>query len=523
MPDLEKRYPDIAFQLQISPQQTFKAASRYQINPQGAEVIYLFGISEESYLQLKEWLSEKKEHALVFIEENLGAIRAFLKTPHAKEILDHPQVHLKVAGMVPLENVIEELAQTFPTDRLKIYNPKKRKEAAHLLERSSVALSALYSDVLYGHRLFQNLVVNFPKLLKGFNPNLWKNAFKGIPALICGAGPSLENEIQQLKALSNHALIIAGGSSIAALAHHGISAHLNMALDPNREELRRLQSAAPIASPLLACPRLQEDVLPLCSGPIGYLYSATGGLPEEWLRLQLGLNDQPIGQELSREAFSVTTLAIAFAEFLGCNPVITVGVDLAKSHNQRYASGVDASPLEASLLEKPVKRGKLTTSLKWIMEADAISDFAMKHPDTQFFNASSIGLAIPNLPYISLRDLKSESYSIQAKIEELIASSRFSNQNLHAKWQELHESVQRSLTLIENEQNLTRREFLLGEEPAYHCFLQGIDAALQQVLKRYFVDEESRSLAKWKELREAALRLKAILHTQLACCVASEC
>ena len=231
------------------------------------------------------------------------------------------------------------------------------------------------------------------------------------PRSSAAPGPSLEHSAPLLKTVEERALLIAGGSTLTALKALGIRPHLGMALDPNPQELERLRPAAPFDMPLIYSNRLYAEVLELCSGPFGYLRSDTGGSFEEWMQKELGIQDPAIGHELGAEAFSVTTLALAYAHHLGCNPIILTGIDLAFTGGRSYAPGIVADPkaLSAAVKEKKLRRkdrqGRyVTTLVKWVMESEAIGAYAKKHPERLFINATAEGIGFPHIPFLPLTD-----------------------------------------------------------------------------------------------------------------------
>ena len=104
-----------------------------------------------------------------------------------------------------------------------------------------------------------------------------------MPAVVCGAGPSLE----ELHMPENGALVLAGGSAIAALKT--IKPHLLFAIDPNEEEYRRLATHPHKEVPLVFGSRLERRVLAEHKGPRGYLVTGTGGYLESWLEQEAGI------------------------------------------------------------------------------------------------------------------------------------------------------------------------------------------------------------------------------------------
>lgn len=525
---LEERYPDIAFYLTVQPEEISEAGQFELPHTFPGEILYFFGTDRgEAFQKLLPWLQEKSERALIFLEDNLGRLPACLH----EDLLIHPQVHLKYIPDKKLWNAcLEEMAERFPSDNIFCIPLKGQRNAQFAkrrekLMRASSALSALYSDVLYSHKLFANLHVNFPKLLGGFDANKWHNAFSGVPAIICGAGPSLTSSFPLLS--QNKGLIIAGGSAIPALLHAGIQPHLAMALDPNLEELERLKDLSGLKAPLLCSPRLQKSVLDTFKGAVGYLYSGTGGIAEDWLRQALELSPHSaIGDALGREAFSVTTLSLAYAYFLGCDPIILAGVDLAYTKGKRYAPGISASPeaASASILEKRVRRkdcrGRLVdTLLKWVMEADVLSGFAKQHPDRHYINWSE-GLPIKGFDQGN-EELTKSFPNLESRIQSLIEETRFGSTS---GWESICSTLEQSLMRcreisdqLEKENSYGKKTKLaldFSEEPAYGCFLEGIEAALQKILVRYIPHAElEREKAKWRELTAACARFSEILHT----------
>lgn len=547
---MKHRYPEIDFFLSFFPYRKVslskdpKPFSRWLStqNLEEIEVLYIVGLIGFALpLEVENWLKQKKERALLFIEKEIGACAVF---PYP-ELFDHPQIHLHYAQ----EDPIEELAQTFPVDRLAIYVPKGKTFDALTLQRRSAAFSALYSDVLYSHILVKNVLTNYQRLPYCFAANRWAGAFKNIPAIICGAGPSLEKTIPFLRKAQDKALLIAGGSSITILTQNGIQPHLAIALDPNREEYERLKQCSYFEGPFLFAPRLHRDVFATVGGPFGFLQTDTGGQVESWLEQTFGFTEEPIGPDLGSEAFSVTTLAAGYAYALGCNPIIFTGVDLAYTGGKRYAKGVEAEAtcredpraLEKVLLRPDIEGNQVETLLKWVMESDAISTFAKSHPETRFLNATEGGLGFTEIENISLqralalyaplsRDLTGLIHQWvqlsplpidEGKFPEIFAQLETSL----AHCDQLCKQITRELEIKAESGKITLWQTDLAEESAYTCFLDGIDAALSHILIRYYphldpvMGKRLREIAKYRELQVQIEKLQ--LSLQASCAASS--
>lgn len=375
------------------------------------EVFYFYGLDAEIYSQCKEWL-KNSDKQLVFLEDDPGIIASFLKTAEAHEILSNPQVHIELLGE------IEPLVQKFPLRRVEVAGLPSKKNLRRLrieILRKSALAHGLHMDRLHGYQPFYNFVQNLAQLPHSFYANGLKGAFQDVPAVVCGAGPSLGPTVETLRTLENKALIIAGGSTLAALSSRGVMPHFGMAVDPNLEEYRRMKNSFAFEVPLLFSTRVHPDIFRTCNGPFGYMRSGIGGLVELWIEEELGLNDPLLGDFLSPETISVTGICIAYAQFLGCNPILLNGIDMAYTGGARYSSGVaedekiafDAIDKEKSaadrIIRKKDRNGKTVYSaIRWIMESASISHFAHKHPEVEFINTTLSGIGFKGIDYLPI-------------------------------------------------------------------------------------------------------------------------
>jgi len=517
------RYPDLAFLLSLFPYKEKRLQSEsgpfedwlQGIDLDEIELLYIVGLIDFSLPEkVSNWLQSDQKRALVFIEEDLGAFAAFSQ----EKMLENPQVHFHYSDGDPTD----ALADMFPTDRLAVFEGKAFDGA--LLKRKSAAVSALYSDVLYSHKIVENVLFNFKRLNGAFDG---RGKFEGIPAVICGAGPSLAKDFSMLGEIKDKALIFGGGSAITVLTENGVQPHFAIALDPNDEEYDRLHQASYFEGPFLLAPRLHHGVLNTTNGPFGYLKSDTGGIVENYLEEELGIEGDPIGPDLGEEAFSVTTLAISHAYAMGCNPIILLGVDLAYTGGVRYAAGVEAKEdqtkdpraLEEKIVRKGIGGEKVETLLKWVMESDCISAFAKNHRDVEMVNATGGGLGFKGMKNVSLEKIfsKRKSQDLSGLIHQWIQSSPLNFE--HEKIGEILIRLENSLwkcdelcleiihSMEEESSRLALFEIDLQEEMAYQWLLEGIDLALSRILFRYYPHldpEEGKKacdLAKYNEMK----------------------
>ncbi|MCY3974877.1 MAG: DUF115 domain-containing protein [Simkaniaceae bacterium] len=412
------------------------------------ETLYLYGTGRwYEGSTLLDWLAADGERDLVFFEEKIEMLRLFANSPAALRLIRSPRVHIRFL-MDPRdrERFIDESAVTFPREKIAfIPSPfyEKTKPALcrtmrlHLMRRTTMH-HAIETDNAFYHVLSRNLIANIPKAGDAFYVNRFAGAFNATPAIICGAGPSLNRTLGLLRQKKKGALLFAGGSAITALSRAGILPHFAIAIDPNEEERERFRRAALQKTPLLYTGRLHPGVFPFVSGPLGYIRAGTGGPLEEWLEKELGIEPLPLAEGFDPEALSVTTTCLEVATMMGCSPIILVGVDLAFTDGMPYADGVleNLRPIsrkekkretrvsEQLLIRKGTGGKRVRTLVKWVMESEAISRFAKANPNVTYLNGTPEGLGFPDIPYVPLDTLPLSPLPPDGKIEELITRHR---------------------------------------------------------------------------------------------------
>lgn len=471
-----------------------------------SQLIYYYGLGNGSaYFQYKEWLRGSKERQLIFLEDEPGIIASFLHQPDAVEILSHPQIHLELFSRKARE--IASLAERFPVQRVEVAGlPSKKRHLQRLrlqLLRKTALSHAIHLDRLQGFQPFENFSKNVRRLASSFYANALKDAFKDVPAIVCGAGPSLQQSMEVLRKQEKRALLIAGGSTLAALSSQGVLPHFGMAVDPNLEEYRRMKNSFAFEVPLLYSTRVHPAIFQTCNGPFGYMRSGIGGAAELWIEEELGLLDPLIGRYLSPESISVTGICVAWAQFLGCNPILLNGVDLAYTGNRRYAPGVaeeeeaafQAIDAEKSAADRIIKRkNPLTkepvyTAVRWLMESASLSFFAKKHPEVRFVNTTEGGIGFQGIDYVPLAEAVKElpERELRKMVCEKIEAAAMppgAAQTIADKMGELRVSLLRlidALKIIAGEKkgSSALAEMEMKEEIAYLCLFYDI----YQVLK----------------------------------------
>ena len=522
---LMERFPQIALEMPVVEKTEITKESLAPLKLKGAEALYFYGIGRgEAYFLSVDWLRAKASRRLIFLEDTLESISAFLHCEEAAEILQDNQVVLSRVSE------IGNLAERFPVGSIEIAALPSRKRFKKLKEdllQKTAFAHAIQLDRLHGYQPFQNFVRNLRHLPRSFYANKLAGSFSGIPAIICGAGPSLQQAIPHLRTLENKALLIAGGSTLAALSSQGINPHFGMAVDPNLEEYRRLKNSFAFEVPLLFSTRVFPAIFQTANGPFGYMRSGIGGVPEIWMEEELGLLDPLIGTHLSSDAISVTSICLAWAAFLGCNPILLSGVDLAYTSNKRYAPGVAEEALdleeECGAADRIVKRkdrnGKpIFTAVRWLMESSAFSHFAKMHPETKFLNTTEGGIGFKKIPYCPLAEatagFRELDGSLRSRVQDAINSSPMpanAQAVIDQKMAELKESLERIVGHLEicagaRAGSTPLAEMELSEEMAYSYLFYDAKSVIEKEL-----DPNDPSEERWRRFLHLAKQYREVL------------
>lgn len=482
-----------------------KAEELLPIDLEKVEILYVYGIGEgAAYRQLKKWLWEKPERKLIFLEDEPKWIASFLQADGAEEFLKDERVFIELLDQT------ETLAQKWPVRHVEVValpsrKGKKFQKLKEELLRKTALSSALFIDRLHGYQPFENFVQNLRRLPESFYANGLKGAFAGVPAVVCGAGPSLEQAMPILEKVKKHALLIAGGSTVGALSSQGIMPHFAMAIDPNLEEYRRFRDSFAFDVPLLYSTRLFPGVFQTCNGPFGYMRSGIGGAAELWIEEELGLNDPLLGENLSEESISVTAICLAWAVFLGCNPIFLSGIDLAYTANKRYANEEEeeVSQLEKEksapdrIVKRKARQGQfVSTAIRWLIEEQGFSQFAKKHRELQFFNTTEGGLLIRGIPDCSLEAcLQFPKRNLKKEVQRQIAASPMppnTEKIIKEKLKELKKSLDQVILHLEilakeKKGSEALAEMDLQEELAFAILFYDIDGIFKEEKWRKFL------------------------------------
>ncbi|MCH7527088.1 MAG: DUF115 domain-containing protein [Planctomycetes bacterium] len=179
----------------------------------------------------------------------------------------------------------------------------------------------------------RNIAHNLPTYLSTPPIDVLRDRFKGYPGIVVAAGPSLHRNIDQLADAKGRAVLCAVQTTFKPLLSHGIVPDFVTSLDfhaMSRQFFHGVPDAADVH--LVAEPKVTWHVLDDYAGPVSLLHS-------DFVDLLIGAETAP--RQGLRPGATVAHLAFYLLQYMGCDPIVFVGQDLAFTGHCFYTPGVE--------------------------------------------------------------------------------------------------------------------------------------------------------------------------------------
>ncbi len=179
----------------------------------------------------------------------------------------------------------------------------------------------------------RNIAMNLPTYVTTPPIDVLKDRFAGNPGVVISAGPSLGRNIDQLGELKGRAVLCAVQTTLRPLMQRGIMPDFVTSLDFHEMSQKFFEGVGDLShTHLVAEPKATWHVLDHYPGPVSLLDNA-------WARLVVG---EELGARAGLPAgATVAHLAFYLARYMGCDPIIFVGQDLAFTGHVFYVPGVE--------------------------------------------------------------------------------------------------------------------------------------------------------------------------------------
>lgn len=200
--------------------------------------------------------------------------------------------------------------------------------------------SSIVTNYSFQRRWIINSMKNFKEVLS--TPNILlekKGEFKNKPVLLVAAGPSLNEEIDNIRYIKDNGLayIFSVGSAINTLIHNDIYPNATTTYDPkvgNQEVFKIIKEQGIKEIPLIFGSSVGYETIENYPGDKYHMITSQDKIAEYYLSNE----DNKIDIVLDAPSIAVVTLQLLAS--LGFNPIILAGQNLAYIGEKKYSGGI---------------------------------------------------------------------------------------------------------------------------------------------------------------------------------------
>lgn len=453
--------------------------------------IIIFGSSGGKWIE--KYIDEFKERDIIFIEpikelkekleDNISKIKLNIKVLS----LDSDNFKNELKSLIDkrfIEFIIfSNYDLVFPNE---VYNLKE-------MIRESVIDKTINENtrIVFSKDWFENYIYNLPSVLTDETLDKYKNVYYDKPAIIVSAGPSLEKNLHLLKGNEDNFIIITGIRTLSTLKKQGIKCDFACVIDGSEVMYKVSKDALNYDTPLFYSEGANKNIIKEYKGKKLYFSSPT------FYQISCKLGD--FKTDLIFQGGSVAHSCTAIAHYLGCNPIIFIGQDLAYTNNQIHAKNatIEGEKIQADkydLFVKDIYGNEVPTSYGLDSFRKSFEGFIKYFNNRTYINATEGGANIEGTKVMKLsevieqfkdnkidksyiKEYKSRNADIDLVIKnlnknlnELIKAKKmaeeavFENENLLYKYYNNYKSYKKSLKkldYIDKKFRQKQREFLL--------------------------------------------------------------
>lgn len=469
-PNLKKQLAGEPFYFHSNEDPLLEAKFWFESFPsiENAEGLIIFGIGLGYYFfAAKDWLEKNPERFMVFIEPDFAVLKLLFSSDAGREIIAHPQVVILGMDLSSTQGE-NETFKYFQVASLLLYSSlsffselkcyetiyqdswKMAKKIIQIQMKIKRIVTTFFRKSDFDSRISNNLmnlwVACSSKLLYGM-----EGCLKGVPAVICGAGPSLVNDLSILENYASSLLLLGAGSGLNVLNQHHIFPQLGIGIDPHDTSRSRILTNTSFMTPFCFQLGFNFQALEILHGTKIFFRGIDHYGMDCWFEKHLGIDGYP----RIKGSVSSTDVCVKIAKFLGCSPVVLLGVDLSYTDKKRYPDEVHIHPVDPEKEKNqltfiqvkeqiPIKGigGETVFSkMDWIKEGSGYSAIARASPEMKIINATSRGLLLSDIEHKPLGEVAEEYFKFKVDVDNLIYAEIQNCEEVSASQSKLRELI----------------------------------------------------------------------------------
>ncbi|MEC0183492.1 DUF115 domain-containing protein [Paenibacillus peoriae] len=422
---LEQRFPHVATKIKgISDNElstslfneSFERDTAWLNAVEGAigngKIIFVYGF--ERGLSIADLLELYPNHWLFVYEPDEQLFRKAVTEYDLSLLLGHPNLYWLSVGESQLNMMFHMLSSYMMEDlgfiALRKYlsddMSKLREVKGQFQEYRHSFLVDKHTENRFREEWTRNYLYHLSDVL--YSPSIERlfYAFEGSTVVVVSSGPSLQDDIEWLKKLRPHVLIISAGSSIQALIKHGIQPHLAVIMDGHPVNKKIFASSVAREQPLLFTSSSYYEISDQnCAGKVHSIMKS-----DAVSQYFFGLSKEEL---FISPTETVAGTAIQVAACLGAKRIILAGQDLSFPDNKFYADGIEhfaAETTDKIVHEAPKKVLNVKGTYNTIDESfslmkDGLENLITALPRIEFVNSTRNGAVIEGAPYEPMEEI----------------------------------------------------------------------------------------------------------------------
>lgn len=364
-------------------------------------IIFVYGFGQG--LGIADLLEMYPDRWLFIYEENEQSFLNSMEKYDFRELINHPNIQWISVGENQLNMLFylvcsymqQEMAFVALRHYLDHHYEVLKELQDKFKEYNMVFQSNKSTQEFFQQRWIENSLYQIDGMLSTPSIERFIDRFPDSTAIITGSGPSLQKDIEWLKKLKSHAIIIAAGSSVQALVKNGITPHLVVFMDGSEINNKVFKNPETLKAPLLFTSSAYYEISNRKSDDKFFAVMRNDNMSQYYMGLtqdQLVISSTP----------TVTGTAMQVAIRLGARKIVMMGQDLSFPNDQFYADGVvhfDSNTIETSVKNAPyevlnVHGGHNRTNSSFLFMKNALEELIAAFPEVEFINSTRDGAAI---------------------------------------------------------------------------------------------------------------------------------
>lgn len=404
-----------------------------------------------------------------------------------------------------LDESLEYLSWECALKTFQIIDLTKRYETLKLQIQEAIysTYSVIGSVKSFREEIFSNTQKNASQCRNFYLAQNLKGVFGQIPAVICGAGPSLQEDLEEIRNLASRCLIFSGGTSSRILSEHALASNVSAFIDPGGvyERFHAISDVETLSVFLL---QTNPEIMSLYQGEKVLDFDLTNPFEEGFFD---GLDSDYKPED---NGVNVGNYLVYLAAHLGCSPILLTGMDMGYK-NSEYALDLEKENKSEESLEGI--GAELKTRKDLFLGKCFFETLPGKFPKTSFYQSESCFTKLKTFHQISTKEYGNRLVfcDVEAKVFSRLSKQRkFHRLNLsfaknlpidikHAdaiakkacqKIKEINEKI--SLEAF-----LALEEFELEQTTCYEILLRPLWMVWQNLLLKDSMSSNNQEASRW--------------------------